>query len=283
MAYLFANKLDTFFDDNAVRLASGWVYIYNSGSGVAANSYSNSAMTNLNTNPVMLNAAGRPNTNIYLGNGAYRIELYNSSGVKVAETEDVVGQLPAISGAGDNGKVVGVSSGNYGLVTAASADLSYVTVNEEATLPNSKRLIDGDLDVVVSGANLSVNYPDSSGDNLVTGVLLKNSKEAKQVNANATGALSIDYSQGSVYDMTQTGNITSFAVTNVPSNGACVLTIIRRKSNTTAYSITWGASVKWDGGVAPALGVVTTKVEVITLMTVDGGTTWFGGYMQAVA
>lgn len=284
MSFLFAHKLQTFFDNSGLPLVSGKLKFYDAGTANLAESYNDSDLGTLNANPVILNSAGRPPANIYLAAGAYRVELYNSSDVKLAESEDVIGQLPAITGVGDNGKFIAVVAGDYGLVAGADASASYVTINTEASLPNSKRLIDGEIDVVVSGSNVRLDYADDgSGGGMVADVLVKNIKEATQTNAAATGALTINYSLGAVYDMTQTGDITSFAVSNVPTGGACVLTIIRRKSNTSPYSITWGSAVKWDGGVAPTLGTVTTKVEVITLMTVNGGTTWYGGYMTAVA
>lgn len=284
MSFLFANKLQSFFDDNGVRLSGGKLKIYDAGTSNLAESYSDSDLGTLNANPLVLNAAGRPPANVYLDAGAYRVELLNSSDILVASSEDVVGQLPAITGAGDNGKFIGIVAGAYTLVQGADGSLSYVTINSEASLPNSKRLIDGELDVVVSGSNVRLDYPnDGSGNFVMTDVIASNIRELTQTNAAATGALNINYALGAVYDMTQTGDITSFAVSNVPTGGACLLTIIRRKSNTSPYSITWGSAVKWDGGVAPVLGTVTTKVEVITLLTVNGGTTWYGGYMTAVA
>jgi hypothetical protein len=41
-----------------------------------------------------------------------------------------------------------------------------------------------------------------------------------------------------------------------------------------AYTITWPAAVKWAAATAPTLS--TSNIDVIVLLTVDGGTNWYG-------
>lgn len=45
---------------------------------------------------------------------------------------------------------------------------------------------------------------------------------------------------------------------------------------TGGHNLTWPASVRWPGGVAPALGGQAGSVDICSLFTVDGGATWFG-------
>jgi len=41
-------------------------------------------------------------------------------------------------------------------------------------------------------------------------------------------------------------------------------------------TITWPGAVKWPGGVAPTLTATAAKVDILTLVTDDGGTNWYG-------
>ena len=136
MSYLFANKLQTFFDANGNPLSGGKIYAYADGTSSLLNTYSNSALSSANTNPVVLNSAGKPPQNIYLSASAYRLELYTSADVLVAQCADVKGQLPVINPATDANKAVVVNSGATGYTTAAVAlgSASYITVDAEASL-----------------------------------------------------------------------------------------------------------------------------------------------------
>lgn len=66
---LLPNGEQTFFDNNGLVLAAGCVYFYQPGTTNPKTTYQNSAQTVANTNPVMLDAAGRA---IIYGTGVYR-------------------------------------------------------------------------------------------------------------------------------------------------------------------------------------------------------------------
>jgi hypothetical protein len=40
--------------------------------------------------------------------------------------------------------------------------------------------------------------------------------------------------------------------------------------------VTWPASVKWNGGVAPSLSTAGNAMDAFVLFTLDAGTTWYG-------
>lgn len=95
----------------------------------------------------------------------------------------------------------------------------------------------------------------------------------------AAGATTVlDLSSANIFEMTQAVNITTLTLANAPASGyAYSFTLIRRKDATaTARSITWPASVKWPGAVAPILTQTTSAVDVFSFLTTDGGTTWLG-------
>ncbi len=91
-------------------------------------------------------------------------------------------------------------------------------------------------------------------------------------NAVAMSAGAIDVSAGTVFTKTIAAN-TTISFTNVPAAPAtaCVTLIL---TNGGAYTVTWPSSVKWNGGTAPTL--TSSGVDILTFLTVDGGTTWYG-------
>lgn len=81
----------------------------------------------------------------------------------------------------------------------------------------------------------------------------------------------VDLSKGVVFSKAISAD-TTFTFVNVPSGRAATLNIILTNGGSAA--ITWPTSVKWTDGVAPTL--TSSGVDVLTLMTPDGGTTWYG-------
>lgn len=81
----------------------------------------------------------------------------------------------------------------------------------------------------------------------------------------------VDLSKGVVFSKIISAD-TTFTFINVPSGRAATLNIILTNGGSAA--ITWPTSVKWTDGVAPTL--TSSGVDVLTFMTPDGGTTWYG-------
>jgi len=111
------------------------------------------------------------------------------------------------------------------------------------------------------------------GSNL-TGIAATN-YNTQTVTANS-GTTAIDLSAGNMIKFNQSSNTTvSFANTSE----AMSVTLIRDKDdNTTARTITWPDSIKWDGGSAPTLMTTSQsgRVQQFQLLTRDSGVTWYG-------
>lgn len=90
------------------------------------------------------------------------------------------------------------------------------------------------------------------------------------------GTIAIDTtiaaSDGNIHTFTVGGNITLTLNPNCLTGFCRTLTLMI--TNGGAYTITWPASVKWDGGSAPTF--TASGVDIVTLITVDAGTTWYG-------
>jgi len=93
---------------------------------------------------------------------------------------------------------------------------------------------------------------------------------------NLTGGATFDLSAARFFYGTVTGAVTSVAFTNVPASGKAVFVVLELTNGGSA-AITWG-SIRWPGGSAPTLQA--SGVDVISLYTRDGGTTWRGALMQ---
>ena len=91
----------------------------------------------------------------------------------------------------------------------------------------------------------------------------------------SSGTLTINLAAGTVFNVTNNANITTFSITNAVATKAAAFTLFLT-ANGTAYTQAWGASVKFPGGTAPTITTTNGKVDVITFVTNNGGTTWYG-------
>ena len=101
--------------------------------------------------------------------------------------------------------------------------------------------------------------------------VLENYREKLATVSAANG--SIDLSLGNVFQHSPSGNIT-YSISNAVSGQAHSFTLLITQT-ATARTITFPASVKWQGGEIPDL-TTASKTYVLTFVTVNGGTTWLG-------
>ena len=79
MANSFTNPYPQFFNSTPTVYSGGKLYFYAAGTDTLQDTYSDSTLDTENTNPVVLNSAGRPNVAIFLSNLAYKVVLKDSS------------------------------------------------------------------------------------------------------------------------------------------------------------------------------------------------------------
>lgn len=108
----------------------------------------------------------------------------------------------------------------------------------------------------------------------VTGTTVKATslRETKSAVTQSTGTLTLDCATANVFEFTPSQNITTLTISNIPTSGNAYAMVL--KITGSAYTITWGAAVKWAAGTAPTLS--SSNTDVIVLLTVDAGTTWYG-------
>lgn len=87
------------------------------------------------------------------------------------------------------------------------------------------------------------------------------------------GTQDIDLDLGNVVTATVSTATATFTFSNPPASGtAGAFTLVL--TNGGSQTVNWPASVAWAGGSAP--GLTSSGVDVLTFLTVDGGTTWYG-------
>lgn len=92
---------------------------------------------------------------------------------------------------------------------------------------------------------------------------------------NLTGAIAIDLSTARFFYGSVTGS-TTLSFTNAPAAGKFVAIVLELTNPGT--NVTWPASVKWPGGAAPTF--TSSGVDIVTMYTRDGGTTWRAALAQ---
>lgn len=108
-----------------------------------------------------------------------------------------------------------------------------------------------------------------SGDAEITGA--KTFTQGPYGTTVAMAAADVDLSAGDVFTVTISA-ATTLTFSNVPAGKAATFNLII--TNGGAATVTWPTSVKWASGTAPTL--TASGVDVLTFLTPDGGTTWYG-------
>lgn len=86
MAVLFTYPFVQFFDDNGDPLSGGKIYTYQAGTTTPKATYTTSDATIQNTNPIVLDAAGRA---VVFIQGSYRIDTYDANDVLIRSVDNV--------------------------------------------------------------------------------------------------------------------------------------------------------------------------------------------------
>lgn len=100
--------------------------------------------------------------------------------------------------------------------------------------------------------------------------------EAEVANTAATGTWTMNCAAANFFELTLTGSIT-ISPSNVPANGRIWSgTIVAKQDATGGRTITWPTGIKWPGGSAPPATTTANAIDIWSLMTYDGGSTWVG-------
>lgn len=101
-------------------------------------------------------------------------------------------------------------------------------------------------------------------------------RETVSTIATAGSSQTLDLTNGNVFDVTLDQATCTIGFTGFTNAVGCSCTLILRQGNASARLVTWNSAIKWSSATAPTLSVGVNKVDVLTFVSVDGGTTILG-------
>lgn len=119
-------------------------------------------------------------------------------------------------------------------------------------------------------------------------VQVRNIIETKVTPAGSiSGNVALDLSLGNVFDISPTGNITGFNLSNVPQaisgNVAVSFTIIFQQASANLHTLDFKFKINninkpilWSGGFEPYVSATYGAIDIFSFLTVNAGDTWFG-------
>lgn len=155
------------------------------------------------------------------------------------------------------------------VVTASITDGSITTAKIAANAVDSTKLATGltlSGSTTINGSLTIGAYQATFGGGIVETYVAQNAATSSVINC----------ASGTVFNLTLNQASTTLSFSNVPASGAYALTLVVSQDGTGGRTLTWPGSVKWANGTAPTLTATASKKDIITLITFDAGTSWYG-------
>lgn len=103
---------------------------------------------------------------------------------------------------------------------------------------------------------------------------LKIFSELTQSVSITSNTASIDLSLATTFAITMNANVTSFQISNIPTNAAGSFNLILT-SDGNPRAFAWGSAVTWSGGTPPTLTSTNGKKDIFSFVTTNNGTNWY--------
>ena len=164
-----------------------------------------------------------------------------------------------------------VTAGTGAFTTLSSSGATTMTVNTASTSTNTGTL------VVTGGVGVSGNI--TVGGGVSTNNLDIAARYTEKVNniSISTNTLTVNLLNGNLFTCGLNANITTLTISNAPAtSGVAIGFSLALTADGTLRTVTWPASVKWAGGTAPTLTSTNGKIDVLSFLTTNNGTNWFG-------
>lgn len=307
----FAGAGAQFFDANGAPLTGGLLYTYLSGTTTPVTTYTSPSGAVNNTNPIVLDAAGRTPNEIWVDGGVfYKFVLKSASFATIGTYDNIpaVGDITTattlITVSGTNALIAlatptlgGYAAGQTFSFIAQNNNTAAVTIDVDnlgvkaITRDGSVALVADDL---LAGKMHVIEYDGTrfqlintfSFDHLNTGALAATSATIDGTGYSpnitlvdaATIAWDTDLGQTATFTFDST-NRTMGAPTNLKDGAFYALAVIQ---NAGLNTLTWDAVFKWANGSAPTLSTAAGAKDYFVFRS-DGTNLYEQGRSQAVA
>jgi hypothetical protein len=180
---------------------------------------------------------------------------------------------------GQSGKFVKVNAGEDGLEFGTPAGGGDVTGPGSST-DNAIARFNGTGGDTLQDSGIAIDDSDNlqMADNAIVRPELKDYAETRTAPSSSSGTLELDLENGNHFEVTLTESISTLTLSNPPASGkAGAFTLAITQGGSGSYTVSWPGSVQWAGGSAPTLTTDVGAVDILTFITYDAGTTWYGG------
>lgn len=268
----FAGAGAQFFDANGVPLSGGLLYTYLAGTTTPATTFTSSSGATNNTNPIVLNSAGRTPAEIWVNGGVfYKFVLKTSTYVQIGSydnipaIDDITTASTLITVAGTNTLTAlatptlgGYASGQVFSFIPQNTNTDVVTINIDSNGPRyvtrdgQVNLAAGDL---LAGKMQLIEY-DGVGFQLYNGfstnsVRVTGTGYSPNIALTDAATIAWDTNVGQTATFTFVStNRTMGAPTNLREGAFYALMVVQ---NTGGNTLTWNAIFKWAGASVPTL------------------------------
>lgn len=232
---LFAGAGAQFFDNNGVPLSGGLLYTYAAGTTTPATTYTSSTGGTANSNPIVLDSAGRPASEIWLTTGSsYKFTLQTSLAVQIGSWDNIPGindftvltaQLANQSSASLGDALIGFKQADKnGLISGAVGRTVHQKLQDLVSVKDFGATGDGTTDDTTA-IQAAIYYAQTNGGcvYLPAGIYIISSSLNVQINSGSTLPLlrpSICGDGAGATTILQTANASGIVVTGYTSNPA---------------------------------------------------------------
>lgn len=306
MAYnlsAFAGAGAQFFDDNGDPLTGGLLYVYTAGTTTPATTWTSNSGASANTNPIVLDAAGRTPAEIWLNSGStYKFIAKTSTGTLIGTYDNI----PAIDDPTVFNNLITVTGTNTLIGTSvppatayvAGMTLSFVVVNTNSGAVTidldglgAKNIYIGSSGVLsggelVAGQLAQIEYDGTRFQLAVAAIADGSITSAKLANAALTLPNSLNFAPAVTLASAASVAIGAAASNNITITGTTTITSFDTIANGTTRQVVFSGALTLTHNatslILPTASNITTAAgDVATFLSLGSGNWRCTGYQRS--